>query len=349
MQKLFRVICGYGKLRLINLILKKFMKTKKVLVVGGAGYIGSHVNKMLRKAGYDTLVFDDLSRGNLQTLQNTPLIQGNLSDFDLLFKIFETYSISTVMHFAAFTDVGESTRRPDKYYTNNVVCTLNLLNAMVKYEVPYLIFSSSAAIFGHPHTPTIDETHPYTPINPYGQSKLMIEKILLDYDHAYGLKSCCLRYFNAAGGDPSGEIKYYQNQITNLIPLTLKNLKTEKNTITIYGTDYETPDGTCIRDYIHIEDLGVAHLLGMQKLKSSHLSCQYNLGIGRGYSVKEVLNAVKQITVKPLTLIESERRKGDPAVLIANASKACSELNWKPHYQDIHTMIEHAWKALDYI
>ncbi len=325
------------------------MNEKKILVIGGAGYIGSHVNKMLKQAGYSTVVFDDLSRGNLLVLRDTPFIQGNLNDFDLLCKVFELHHFSAVMHFAAFTDIGESIKHPDKYYTNNVVCSLNLLNAMVKYHVPHLIFSSSAAIFGQPIHPTIDENHPFSPINPYGQTKLMVERILHDYDQAYGLKSCCIRYFNAAGGDPAGEIKNYQRQISNLIPLVLKAIKTGKGSIKIYGTDYETPDGTCIRDYIHIEDLGQAHLLGLKKLQSTQMSCQYNLGIGKGYSVKEVLNTIQDVTGKKIEIVASERRPGDPAILIANASKARLELGWKPKYDDLHTMIKHAWMAMDYL
>jgi len=325
------------------------MKDKTILVVGGAGYIGSHVNKMLRKEGYKTLVLDDFSRGSLLTIPNTPHIEGNLGNFSLLCKIFETHEISTVMHFAAFSNIGESFSEPAKYYLNNVAYTLNLLNAMIKYQITHLIFSSTAAIFGHPQQLPIDENHPCIPINPYGESKLMVEKLLRDYDHAYGLRSCSIRYFNAAGGDPEFQIKNYQSQISNLIPLVLKNFKAGEHTIKVNGTDYDTPDGTCIRDYIHIEDLGAAHLLGMQKLWETNTSCHYNLGIGKGYSVKEVLETIQTVTQKKIHIVENSRRMGDPAILIADACKARTELNWNPHYCELPLMIEHAWKALDYL
>jgi UDP-glucose 4-epimerase len=250
------------------------------------------------------------------------------------------------MHFAAFIDVGESVREPAKYYENNVIKTLNLLNIMLKYQVKTLIFSSSAAIFGYPQANHIVESHACHPINPYGETKWMVEKILHDFDRAYGLKSCCFRYFNAAGGDPTGHIKNYQTQVTNLIPLALQSIKC-KRPLTIFGTDYPTLDGTCIRDYIHIHDLGTAHLLGMERLFTGSSSLAYNLGNGQGYSVKEVIRAVETVTNQPLIVQEGKRRPGDPPILLADASLARHDLGWQPIYTDLETMIEHAWKALN--
>lgn len=323
------------------------MNKGTILVIGGAGYIGSHINKMLLQSNYKTLVLDNLSRGNRKTVLETPFIQGDISCNSTLSHIFENYSIDTVMHFAALTDVGESVRNPVAYYLNNVSHTLNLLQTLVHYKVSNLIFSSSAAIFGHPKSTLIDENHPCAPINPYGESKWMVEKFLKDFDQAYGLKSCCMRYFNAAGGDPEGKIKNYQIHSGNLIPLILNSLKKGDGTIKINGTDYSTPDGTCIRDYIHIHDIGTAHLLSMEKLKETGRSSCYNLGNGQGYSVKEVISAVEKVTGKKIKTIPCERRPGDPAILIADAKKALNELQWAPHYPLLETMIEHAWTALN--
>lgn len=322
-------------------------KKLTILVVGGAGYIGSHINKMLRQEGYSTLVFDNLSRGNRLTIADTPFIQGDLSDSVLLSQIFENHPIGTVMHFAALTDVGESVRNPAVYYLNNASYTLNLLNALVKHGVKHFVYSSSAAIFGLPHSASVDESHPCNPINPYGESKWMVEMMLRNFDSAYGLKSCCIRYFNAAGGDPEGKIKYYQSHISNLIPLTLKSIKAGDGTIKINGIDYPTHDGTCIRDYIHIEDLGAAHLLCMRRLWETEVSSHYNLGIGQGYSVREVIHEIEKATGRKIDAIESNRRPGDPSILVADPAKAMRELNWKPRYPLLKTMIEHAWRALD--
>lgn len=319
-----------------------------ILVIGGAGYIGSHVNKMLQQAGYNTLVLDNLSRGNRLTIQQTPFIQGCISDNSVLQQIFERYSIDTVMHFAALCNVAESVHHPAAYYQNNFSYTLNLLNSLVKNQVKYVIFSSTAAIFGHPQQVPICENHPCAPINPYGTSKLMVEKILKDFHQAYGLRSCSIRYFNAAGGDPEGKIKYYQNHVSNLIPLLLKSLKSGNAAIKVNGTDYPTNDGTCVRDYVHIEDLGAAHLLCMEKLWATNESCCYNLGTGKGYSVKEVIYAAEAVTGKKIKMVESQRRPGDPAILVANANKAIKELNWQPQF-NLEAMIEHAWKAMDYL
>lgn len=321
-------------------------KLPTILIAGGAGFIGSQVNKMLNKAGYKTLILDNLSQGNALTVQSGELIKGDIGDKHLLSQIFSTHSIEAVMHFAAFIDVGESVREPSKYYFNNVVNTLTLLNTMIEHNIKKFIFSSSAAIYGYPTQDFIAENHPCHPINPYGETKWMVEKILRDFDEAYQLKSCCLRYFNAAGGDPDGKIKNYQKKALNLIPIALHSLKTNGQ-LTIYGTDYPTTDGSCIRDYIHIEDLGSAHILGLEKLLSGGPSTQYNLGNGRGHSVKEVIQATEKVTGKKLNVIEGPRRPGDPPLLLADASKAKNELGWSPQYPDLEIMIAHAWKALD--
>ncbi len=322
------------------------MKSQTILIVGGAGYIGSHVNKMLNQAGYQTIVIDNLSRGQADTVLYGTFVQGDIADTTFLDHFFEQHSIDAVMHFAAYIDVGESVYDPAKYYQNNVANTLNLLMAMMRHHVKTFIFSSTAALFGDPLTPMINEEHRCQPLNPYGESKWMVEKILRDFGEAYGLRYSCLRYFNAAGGDPEGKIKNYQIRTSNLIPLILKSLKKDQGSITIYGTDYPTPDGTCIRDYIHIEDLGRAHIAALEQLFTGHPSTYYNLGNGKGFSVREVIQAVEKVLGKTVQVIEGKRRPGDAPVLLADASKAAKDLNWHPQYS-LEKMIEHAWKALD--
>jgi UDP-glucose 4-epimerase len=316
-----------------------------ILVAGGAGFIGSHVNKMLNRAGYRTLVLDNFSQGHPLTVKNGQLIEADIGDRSALNAIFAKEKIDAVMHFAAFIDVGESVRNPAKYYFNNVVNTLTLLETMIAHGVKTFIFSSSAAIFGIPQTSYIAEDHPCCPINPYGESKWMVEKMLRDFDVAYGLRFCTLRYFNAAGGDPQGEIKNYQTQPTNLIPLILRSLKSSQDPLTIFGTDYPTSDGTCIRDYIHIEDLGAAHIQSMEKLFAGAPSACYNLGNGQGYSVRDVIKATEAVTGKKVSFKEGPRRPGDPPILVAKADKAWQELGWKPQYAALEKMIEHAWMA----
>lgn len=320
------------------------MKKPVILIVGGAGFIGSHANKMLHRKGYQTVVLDNLSRGHRAAVRYGTFVEGDLAQPLILNQIFETYSVQAVMHFAAFIDVRESVQHPAKYYLNNVSHTLNLLMAMVQYQVKALIFSSSAAVYGHPLESRIREDHPCKPINPYGESKLMIEKILRDFDAAYGLKFCCLRYFNAAGGDPEGEIKNYQVHSSNLIPRILLSLKNEESPVTIYGTDYSTQDGTCIRDYIHLEDLGTAHIAAMEELFNGASSNHYNLGNGRGFSVREVIQTTEEILNRKVKVIEGMRRPGDPAILLADSTKASHQLNWQPHFS-LNKMIEHAWAA----
>lgn len=321
------------------------MEKQTILIVGGAGFIGSYVNKMLHRAGYQTLVLDNLSLGYQEAVLYGTFIKGDMADTDLLNQIFERYPIAAVMHFAAFINVGESVHNPAKYYFNNVANTLNLLNAMVRHGVRTFIFSSSSAIFGQPTEFIIKEDQACHPINPYGESKWMVEKILRDFEVAYGLKFASLRYFNAAGGDPEGEIKNYQIQTAlNLIPRILHSLQTPDDFITIFGTDYPTRDGTCIRDYIHIEDLGVAHIKAMEQLFNGAPSSFYNLGNGQGFSVKEVIRAVEKVLDKKVVVVEGARRPGDAAILLADASKAARELNWHPQHS-LEDMIEHAWNA----
>lgn len=322
------------------------MSMLNILVVGGAGFIGSHVTQALGRRGYHPIVFDNLSTGHRASVKCGTFIEGDLASLQDLDHVFSSYPIAAVMHFAALIDVGESVINPAKYYLHNVAYTLNLIEAMRKFEVKRLIFSSSAAIFGHPDEIPVSETHPCRPISPYGQTKLMVEKILHDCDVAYGLKSSCLRYFNAAGGDPKGEIKNYKYKETNLIPLVLRSLKDPAKPLTIYGTDYPLRDGTCVRDYIHLEDLASAHILAMEKLLQGGGSAHYNLGNGNGFSVREVIMAAEEATGLKLRTQEGARRPGDPPILIANAQKAKTELGWTPVHTDIKEMISHAWQAL---
>lgn len=320
------------------------MEKKTILVVGGAGFIGSHINKMLNLAGFQTIVLDNLSLGNRLTVPYGQFIEGDMGDRPLLNQIFQDHKIDAVMHFGAFIDVGESVKDPAKYYLNNVSKTQVLLQALLHYQIKTFIFSSTAAIFGYPETRYISENHPCHPINPYGEGKLMVEKILRDFDAAYGLRFCSFRYFNAAGGDPQEEIKNYQTRSTNLIPIVLRSLKTG-SIVTINGNNYPTPDGTCVRDYIHIDDLGSAHIKGMEELFKGASSNYYNLGNGEGYSIREVINTVQKVTGMKVKTQDGPRRPGDPPILVADSSKASTELGWKPKY-NLETMILHAWRAM---
>lgn len=318
---------------------------KCVLVVGGAGYIGSVVNKQLHRSGYDTIVLDNLSTGHIKAVCYGSFIEGDFSDTGLLDHIFSSYSIDAVMHFAALTHVGESMREPLKYYQNNVSSTLNLLMAMQKHAVNNFIFSSSAALFGVPREPTITVNHPHEPINPYGHSKLMIETILKDLANSDDFKFCSLRYFNAAGADPENEIKNYKTKETNLIPIILRSLQHPGRPITLHGTDYPTSDGTCVRDYIHVHDLGTAHIAAMERLFNGGPPSFYNLGNGRGFSIRQVIAAVERVTGRNVRVIEGPRRPGDPPSLVACAEKAKRELGWRPQYPELEVMIAHSWQA----
>ncbi|NYE60148.1 UDP-glucose 4-epimerase [Duganella sp. 1224] len=314
-----------------------------VLVVGGAGYIGSHMVKRLQDAGYTPIVLDNLSQGRRGAVGPAQLIVGELGDSSVLDVIFQAWPIAAVMHFASFIQVGESVAQPATYYENNVSNTVALLQAMVRHQVPRFIFSSTAAIFGNPDYVPIDEQHPKAPINPYGQSKLMVEKILSDFDAAYGLRSCCLRYFNAAGADPDGDLGECHEPETHLIPLVLQAAAGRRTSITVFGGDYDTPDGTCIRDYIHVNDLADAHLLALEALLSGAGSMRFNLGNGAGYSINEVIEAARRVTERPITVVDGPRRAGDPARLVADPTQARETLGWTPRYADLDTIIRHAW------
>lgn len=316
----------------------------KILVVGGAGYIGSHMVKMLLEQGHSVITFDNLSSGYRDAVLGGAFVKGDLANRAKLDEVFMTYRPDAVMHFASFIQVGESVKDPSKYYFNNFSNTMNLLDTMVKHDVKYFIFSSTAAIFGEPEYVPIDESHPKNPLNPYGRSKLMVEQVLQDYERAYGLKSVCLRYFNAAGADPEGLLGERHEPETHLIPLVLQAISGKRRDITVFGRDYETADGTCVRDYIHVVDLCAAHSLALARLMQTNESRQYNLGNGAGFSVNEVIQAAERVTGAKVKVVEGERREGDPAVLVADATRARQELGWNPIYFDLDNIISHAWQ-----
>lgn len=314
-----------------------------ILIVGGAGYIGSHTNKLLNQKGYRTLVYDNLIYGRKEAVKWGEFILGDLSDIEHLRLVFTNFKIEAVMHFAAFAYVGESVENPEKYYINNVLNTLNILKIMREFKCRYFIFSSTCATYGNPQYSPIDENHPQNPINPYGQSKLMVEKILSDYANAYDIKYVSLRYFNAAGSDIDGEIGECHDPETHLIPLVLDAAIGKRDDIKVFGTDYDTPDGSAIRDYIHVTDLANAHILAFEYLKISSQSDVFNLGNGDGYSVLEVIKMAKRTTQKNIKISLVDRRIGDPAKLIGDASKAKKILGWKPEYFELCRIIETAW------
>ena len=316
----------------------------RILVVGGAGYIGSHMVKMLLDAGQNVVTLDNLVNGHRDAVLGGEFVLGDLGDTVLLDGLFRSHTFDAVMHFASFIQVGESVKDPAKYYRNNVSCTLNLLDAMVTHGVRKFIFSSTAAIFGEPCRTPIDEAHPREPINPYGRSKLMVEQVLADYDLAYGLKSVCLRYFNAAGADPDGRLGERHDPETHLIPLVLQAASGRRESISVYGDNYATPDGSCIRDYIHVADLCEAHFLALEYLLNRTSSAAYNLGNGKGFSVYEVIESARRVTGKTINVVRESRRDGDPAVLVADSSLARKTLGWTPGYSDLDTIVGHAWR-----
>ena len=322
------------------------MTKPTILVTGGAGYIGSHAVKALQQVGYKIVILDNLVYGHrdIAEILGVELIIGDTNDRALLDQLFSDRQITAVMHFAAYAYVGESVTQPDKYYRNNVVGTLSLLEAMVTANIKNFVFSSTCATYGVPQQIPITEDHPQAPINPYGATKLMVERILQDFDVAYGLKSVIFRYFNAAGADPEGAIGEDHHPETHLIPLILQTALGKREAITVYGTDYPTDDGTCIRDYIHVNDLADAHVLGLQYLLEGNQSEIFNLGNGNGFSVKEVIDAAKRITGKPINVIFGDRRAGDPSALVGSAAKAQSILHWQPKYADINLILQHAWQ-----
>jgi len=322
------------------------INTGTVLVVGGAGYIGSHMVLMLKRAGFTPIVLDNLSRGHREALSGAKLIAGEMADRDLLAHLFTTHSFSAVLHFASYIEVAESMKNPSKYYQNNVAATLTLLDLMMEHQVRHFIFSSTAAVYGEPHYTPLDELHPLHPVNPYGRSKRMVEEIVMDYARCGHLHYAILRYFNAAGADPEGRLAERHHPESHLIPLVLQAAAGERDAIIVYGNDYATPDGTCIRDYVHVTDLCDAHLLSLQRLLEGGESLLCNLGTGRGYSVQQVIDAARLVTGCRIPTVHGDRRPGDPAILVANASRAMQELHWQPRYSTLETLITHAWQAM---
>ena len=315
-----------------------------ILVCGGAGYIGSHINKQLNLEGYDTIVFDNLIHGHREAVKWGSFVQGDLCNEEAIESVFAVRSIDAVFHFAAYAYVGESVEQPEKYYYNNVVNTLNLLKVMRKHGCNKIIFSSTCSTYGEPEEVPITEDMPQNPINPYGMTKLTVERIFKDYAKAYGLKFAVLRYFNAAGADPDGEIGESHHPETHVIPLILDAASGKGEAFKVYGTDYDTSDGSCIRDYIHVTDLADAHIRALHYLEDGGEGDFFNLGNAVGTSVLEVVEAAKRVTGRDFDVIHTERRPGDPAKLVGSSEKAQRVLGWKPKYGDIDTIISHAWK-----
>ncbi len=316
----------------------------KILVVGGAGYIGSHMVRELLDKGYDPVVLDNLSTGHADAVPEGRLVVGDLADPETPRRLFAAHRFDAVMHFASFIQVGESVAEPLKYYRNNVANSLNLLSAMKEAGVARFVFSSSAAVYGTPQAVPITEDSPLRPENPYGRSKLMLEEILADCDRAWGLKSACLRYFNAAGAHPSGGIGERHDPESHLIPIVLQVALGQREFITIFGDDYPTPDGTCVRDYVHVCDLAEAHTLALERLLAGQRSMSCNLGNGRGYSINGVIGVCRHVTGHPIPARVGPRRAGDPAVLIASSDKAVRELGWQPRFASLKRIVESAWE-----
>jgi UDP-arabinose 4-epimerase len=314
-----------------------------VLVTGGAGYIGAHACKALAASGFKPIAYDSLVHGHEWAVQWGPLAKGDVLDRNRLDQVFADYQPSAVMHFAAYAYVGESVGQPSKYYRNNVAGTLNLLDVMREHAVNQMVFSSTCATYGVPQAVPISELHAQNPINPYGASKLMVERILADFSSAYGLRSISLRYFNAAGADPEADVGEEHDPETHLIPLVLQAAYGSEPDIIINGTDYDTPDGTCIRDFIHVTDLAEAHVLALKALQGEPKSASYNLGTGNGFSVREVIRTARALTGRSIAVKEGSRRPGDPPRLVADATRAKNELGWKPRYGDLDQIITTAW------
>lgn len=314
-----------------------------VLITGGAGYIGSHTAKTMRKNGNEVVIYDNLSTGHREAAAGFPFVEGDIQDTKLLKTTINKYGITDVLHFAGSSIVGESMAEPQKYYLNNVCVTLNLLQAMMESGVKRIVFSSSAAVYGEYGNNHLTEESRLNPTSVYGRTKLMVEQILEDYDKAYGLKYISLRYFNACGADESGLIGEDHNPETHLIPLVLKTALGQREKISIFGDDYPVGDGSCIRDYVHVNDLALAHFLAMDYLLKEQQSNVFNLGNGTGFSVKQVIKEANDAVKKQIPCEITARREGDPAVLVADASKARSILGWNPRYTDLKEIIETAW------
>lgn len=316
----------------------------KILVTGGAGYIGSHTCKALAHAGLEPIVYDNLIHGHEWAVKWGPLEKGDILDKTRLSDVIARHRPSAVIHFAAFGYVGESVVDPRNYYWNNVVGSLTVLEVMREHRIDRIVFSSSCATYGNPDVLPVSENARQIPTNPYGSSKLVIERVLADYEQAYNLRSVSLRYFNAAGADPQGELGECHVPETHLIPLVLDVAAGKRPPLTIFGSDYDTPDGTCIRDYVHVSDLARAHVLALQRLSSPRLERAYNLGTGRGYSVRDVINVAMAVTGRHIPIIEGPRRQGDPAKLLADPAQARRDLDWVPHFAGIEDMIESGWR-----
>lgn len=314
----------------------------KLLIPGGAGYIGSHMTKYAQGNGHEVVVLDDFSTGYEWSVSDCEVLQVNLLDQDKLRKLLQGRVFDGVIHFAAKSLVGESVAQPDIYYRNNVVGTLNLVQEMLRNDNDHLVFSSTAAIFGDPVTDKVAENHPKKPINPYGQSKLVVEHMLEDICSAYGFNATCLRYFNAAGADPNGTIGEAHEPETHLIPNILKSILNGGDGLKVFGDDYGTTDGTCVRDYVHVFDLAQAHLLGLQQSKRNGFAA-YNLGNGQGFSVAEVIKTCELVTGHPIDFSVVNRREGDPAILVADSQLAINSLGWRPQYERLETIVESAW------
>ena len=314
-----------------------------ILVAGGAGYIGSHTVKELDREGFDVLVFDNFSSGKQELVGRRPFVRGDLMDRAAIRDAFKGRSVEAVLHFASLIQVGESYADPRKYYSHNLLSSLNLLDAMLEAGVNKLIFSSSAAVYGVPEETPIPETHPLNPANPYGQTKLMVERILRDYDRAYGLKSVSLRYFNAAGADPGGEMGEMHDPETHLIPNVLLSLLGKTSPLGVFGNDFPTPDGTAVRDYIHVTDLAGAHVLAVKALLAGGPSDAINLGTNAGFSVLEVIREAERVTGRKIAYDVRPRREGDVAVLLASKDRAERTLGWKPRHSALGNIIETAW------
>jgi UDP-glucose 4-epimerase len=300
--------------------------------------------KDLSQSDADVATLDNLSGGFRDAVLFGDFFQGDIGNKKYLRTLFAENKFDAVMHFASYIQVGESVQQPAKYYQNNFTNTQNLLDIMLEQGINKFIFSSTAAIFGEPEYVPIDEKHPKAPINPYGRTKLMVEQMLEDYDRAYGLKSVCLRYFNAAGADPVARIGERHEPETHLVPLVLQAASGRREAINVFGSDYDTPDGTCIRDYIHVDDLCAAHSLALSHLMDGGSSTAFNLGNGEGYSIRQVIEAAEKVSGKAIRVIDGERREGDPARLIADSAKIVAELGWKPQYADLQTIVQHAWQ-----
>jgi len=314
-----------------------------ILVTGGLGYVGSHAVKQLVDRGEQVICLDNLVFGHKEAACGSEVVVGDIGDQALLRRVFSAHKIDAVMHFAAFAAVGESVENPQKYYLNNISNSLAMLQVMLEFGVEMMIFSSSAATFGEPEIVPITEDHPKNPTNPYGRSKLMLEHILKEYEHAYGLRSISLRYFNASGADPSGLIVEDHTPEHHLIPIILQVALGQRAQVGIFGTDWPTGDGTCVRDYIHVSDLAQAHILGLDALRRGAETTAYNLGSGSGYSVMEVVKMAEKVTGKAINAVPADRRPGDPAVLVASSEKIARELGWKPNYPELETIVRSAW------